>query len=97
MSRKKKIDLKTSIKEKITSTWGIFISACVIFSTGFGGGCYVANTLADMHHNDDIMKLQKEILDAKEQNEVTVHDLRNQVYNLQKELIKERRKDYAEK
>lgn len=50
-----------------------------------------------MHHNDDIMKLQKEILDAKEQNEVTVHDLRNQVYNLQEELIKERRKDYAEK
>lgn len=97
MSRKKNTDIKSSIKEKISSTWGIIIAAFTIFGMGFGAGRYVANTYAKIQHNDDVMKLQKEILDTKEQNEVTVHDLRNQIYNLQEELIEERRNDYAEK
>ena len=60
MSRKKNTDIKSSIKEKISSTWGIIIAAFTIFGMGFGAGRYVANTYAKIQHNDDVMKLQKE-------------------------------------
>ncbi|MBQ9638430.1 MAG: hypothetical protein IJV22_02610 [Bacteroidales bacterium] len=90
MTSKKRVD--KSIRELISSTWGIVISAFTIFGMGFGAGCYFENSLSKIHYNDELTRLNNLIIDNREKHEQETHELRNQIYNLQEALINEKEK-----
>ena len=79
-----------TIRERMSSVWGLVISAFTIFGIGFGAGCYFEKSLSEIHHNDETTKLNNLIIDNREKSEKEIYDLRNQIYSLQEELIIEK-------
>ena len=75
------------IKEKLSSIWGIIGLGLTLIGCGFAAGRYYEHTQNTLEHNDKVLELNKELLNVKENNEIVVHDLRNQIYELQNKLL----------
>ena len=77
------------IKGKLTTTWGAIVLGFSLIGSGFAAGSYYANSQAAIKHNDDIMKLNKVFFDLEEKYEGTVYELRNKIYELQKDTTQQ--------
>lgn len=78
---------KRGFWEKLSSTLTIIGLSFALIGGGFAAGRYYEQSQNNLKHNDDIMKYNKDLLKSQEDHEIIVHDLRNQIYELQKELL----------
>ena len=79
--------------EKISSIWGLIMTACSLIGIGFGAGHYVGSTLTDIKRNGEYISLCNQLLDLKESHTKEIeeylneiHELRNEIYSLHKEM-----------
>lgn len=86
-TKKRKYNLSNSVKDRIAPIWGVLISGITIFSTGFGAGVYISSAFYDMKNKDEDFEHKQELLDIKSEYEDKIHELREQVYLLQKETL----------
>lgn len=84
---------KKGIKDLISSTWGLLITGSTLISMGFGAGCYIMSSLCDIRHNDEITRLNEKIIDIKMEHEKELHELRQELYKAQNELITIKKKN----
>ena len=93
----KKRHSSESMIKFLSSGWGLTLTACGLIGAGFGAGCYFEKSLSEIHHNDEVMKLNNEMLQNKEQYDSELHSLRNEIYSLQTELLKIKKDEKASK
>ena len=92
MSKKKKGLKQASTPEAqklgfFNSTLGLIVTALTLLGMGFAAGQYYKQVTNTLENNDLKMRLNKEVLDIKEKDDAIIHDLRNQIYELQNELL----------
>ena len=77
----------TPQKSKIRSALEIIGLSLPLIGGSFAAGRYYEDSLKTFENNEKIMKLHIEFRHNQESNEKTIHELRNQVYELQNELL----------
>lgn len=87
-TKQEKPDIKKKgVKDLVSSTWGLLITGGSLIGMGFGVGCYITSSLYDIRHNDEITRLNEKIIDIKTEHGKELHELRQELYNTQNELI----------
>lgn len=88
---------KNHLFEKLSTGWGVFLSALTIFSLGFGAGCYVKDTLTKLELYEDRAAFNIEMLEYRTQKEKEMFELRSTINKLQSDLFNEQNRQAHEK
>lgn len=86
-------DFSLRFREKMASTWGLLLSGISILSVGFTAGIYIAGILNKLEQNDKDMIVKQEKFNLQCEYEAKIHELRERIYSLEKENLKNGREE----
>lgn len=71
-----------------SSTWGMVISACTLIGIGVGVGTYFQQIRGDIEKTKELMQVHLQQEETNRQYDMQIHDLHQQIYQLESEVLK---------
>lgn len=80
-------NIKNKISQKISTTWEILLAGFSIFGAGFSAGFYISKVISDIEEMEKTNKFQREIIQIQSDYETQLHQLRQNLYELQNKIL----------